>query len=297
MRITRQALDDLRVAFQTTFQEAFDAVASRRARIVEPVASSTESNVYGWLGEIPGMREWIGPRVVHGLLEHDYRLKNRDFEMTVGVLRNAIEDDNLNIYAPRFRAMGRAAAEWQERLAWNALMAGFAAECYDGQPYFDTAHPVIAANGAVQPVSNVQAGAGPAWYLMATAGVVKPLIEQTRKAPEFVAKDKLDDDNVFYNKQFVYGTDARGETGYGFWQMSFASKAPLTPANYEAARTAITTMTGDHGRPLGLVPDLLIVPPALEGTARRIVVNELVGGGNTNEWAGTAEVLMVPYLT
>jgi len=78
--------------------------------------------------------------------------------------------------------------------------------------------------------------------------------------------------------------------------MAHGSKATLNAANYEAARVAMTGMLGDHGRPPGIMPDLLMVPPSLEGATRRIVGNELTGGGNTNEWYNTAEVLVVPWL-
>ncbi|MGB3407087.1 MAG: Mu-like prophage major head subunit gpT family protein [Jannaschia sp.] len=297
MRITATSLDALRVGFNSTFQEGFATVISLSDQIAEPITSTTESNLYGWLAELPSMREWVGPRVVNVLSENDYRLKNKDWEQTVGVDRNYILDDNLGTTTPRFRVMGRSTALWREQLVWAALAAGFTAECYDGQPFFDTAHPVIDEEGTIQPVSNVQAGAGPAWFLMATNGPVKPIIRQIRKEPEFVAMDKPDDPNVFMNRQFIYGTDARGAAGYGFWQTCVGSKAALTPANYEAARTAITSMKGDHGNPLGLVPNLLVVPPTLEGAANKIVKNALVDGGNTNEWAGTADVLMVPYLS
>lgn len=49
--------------------------------------------MYAWLGDIPGMREWIGDREVQNLTASDYTIKNKDFELTVGVDRNAIEDD------------------------------------------------------------------------------------------------------------------------------------------------------------------------------------------------------------
>jgi phage major head subunit gpT-like protein len=297
MKLTRPGLDALRVGFNATFQEAFTAEPSYRDPIVERIASTTGENAYGWLADLPGMREWIGSRVVHGLAENEYRLPNRDFELTVSVQRNHIEDETLGTYTPRFRVMGRSTGRWLEELTWKALAAGFTSDCYDGQPFFDTAHPVIGENGDMELVANTDGGAGTAWYLMATKGIVKPLIEQTRKEPEFVARDNLDDDNVFFNKEFVYGTDARGNVGYGFWQMAWGSKQPLTPANYAKARAAILEMKGDHGRPLGIVPDTLVIPPSLESQANKIVKNALVDGGNTNEWAGTADVLMVPYLT
>nr|WP_295470261.1 Mu-like prophage major head subunit gpT family protein [Mesorhizobium sp.] len=81
-----------------------------------------------------------------------------------------------------------------------------------------------------------------------------------------------------------------------YWQMAYGSKQTLNAANYEAARGAITGMTGDHGRPLGLVPDLLVVPPTLEGAGREILKSALVNGGESNKWANSAELLMVPWL-
>ncbi|MEO0861548.1 MAG: Mu-like prophage major head subunit gpT family protein [Pseudomonadota bacterium] len=296
MELTRPNLNALRAGFQTIFEGALQGVADQRGDFVETVNSSSAEELYGWLADLQGMREWVGERVVQGLAENDYRLKNREFEMTVAVSTTAIRRDTLGTYGPKFRIMGQAAGEWQERLFWEALAAGTTGICYDGQPYFDTAHPVLAANGNIQPVSNFQDGAGPTWYLMMTNGIVKPLIEQTEKTPDFVALDDPRDHNVFWEKNVVYGTDAAGATGYAFWQMAYASRAPLTKENYEAARSAMINLTGDYGRPLGVVPNQLVVPASLEGAARRIVMNELIDGGNSNEWAGTAEVTMSQWL-
>ncbi len=58
------------------------------------------------------------------------------------------------------------------------------------------------------------------WYLFCTTQVVKPLIFQNRKNPEFVALDRPDGDTAFRTKQFMYGADARYNAGYGLWQMA-----------------------------------------------------------------------------
>ena len=55
-------------------------------------------------------------------------------------------------------------------------------------------------------------------------------------------------------------------------------------------------MKGDYGRPLGIKPNLLVVPPALESAGRKILNSENASGGETNEWKGTAELLVVPWL-
>lgn len=61
------------------------------------------------------------------------------------------------------------------------------------------------------------------WFLLDTSKPIKPLIFQERKKPEFVAKDNIKDDNVFFNKEFIYGVDSRDNAGYGLWQLAYGS--------------------------------------------------------------------------
>lgn len=296
MQITQTALQNLRVGFKTEFQNAFDAVPSFRGRITRTVTSTTASNVYGWLKGLTGMREWLGDRVVDNLSEAAYTIVNRHFEKTVGVDRNHIEDDNLGIYSESFQLMGDGAARLPEELVWGLLKAGFATNCYDGQYFFDTDHPVLKADGTMGTFANTDGGAGTPWFLMCTKRPLKPIIYQERKAPTFVSKDRETDDNVFDKRQFVYGVDMRCNVGYGLPQLAWGSKQTLNAANYGIARAAMMGFTADGGGPLGLVPDLLVVPPSLESAGRKLLNSEYAAGGETNEWKGTAELLVVPWL-
>ena len=56
------------------------------------------------------------------------------------------------------------------------------------------------------------------------------------------------------------------------------------------------SLRDDEGKPLGITPNLLVVPPSLEAEARELLVVERTGGGNTNKWRGSAEMLVVPWL-
>ena len=297
MKLTSAALDALRVGFKTHFQDAFDADAALNeyTKIAEVVTSTTGEEKYGWLGELPGMREWIGARVVHGLAEHDYAIQNKDFELTVAVDRNHIEDDKLGTYGTRFKALGKAAARNPDQLVFGALKNGFTTDCYDGQFFFDTDHPVIAENGAKMSVSNFGGGSGTAWYVLATKEIIKPIIFQERKKPEFVYLDKPTDANVFSQKKFIYGVDSRCNVGYGFWQMAYASRQALTEENFAAAVAALTSMKGDHGQPLGLRPNLIVVDGTMAHTARKLLNAEQISGTD-NVLKGTAEVLVSSWL-
>lgn len=297
MLLNTTSLRALYTGFSTAFQGGFDGVAPQYAEVAMTVNSTTAENQYGWIGQMPNVREWIGDRVIQNLDLHDYAIRNRTFEQTVGVFREHIEDDNLGIYNPLFQELGRAVAVFPDQLVWPLLKAGFATLCYDKQFFFDTDHPVLDETGATISVSNSGGGSGAAWYLADTTRAIKPIIWQSRKPfNNLIRKDREDDDNVFNSRTFVYGTDGRCNVGFGFWQLVYGSKQTLDATNYEAARAAMIGMKGDFGRPLGIRPNKLIVPPSLEGAGRRLLQSQLVNGGESNPWAGTAELVVVPWL-
>lgn len=296
MLVNSANLDSLRVGFKTSFQNGLAIAPSLYTRIATVVPSASKEEKYGWLGKVPKVREWIGARAVQNLAQYDYAIKNKSFELTIAVDRDDVEDDNLGIYSPLFEEMGRSTGAHSDDLCFSMLKAGFATNCYDGQYYFDTDHPVLDANGVSQSVANTDGGAGAPWFLMDVSRSLKPIIFQKRKEFQFVAKDDPKDDRVFENKEFRYGSDGRNNAGFGFWQFAWGSKQTLDSAHYATARAAISGMKGDYAQPLGLTPNLLVVPPALESAGRKILNSELASGGETNEWKGTAELLVVPWL-
>lgn len=297
MEINSVTLRSANVGFNAAFARGLGTAASLYTSVATVVPSSTKTQEYGWLGKAPRFRQWLGDRVVNAMAKHGYSLTNQSFENTLGVDRDDFEDDNLGVYTPLFEEMGSAARTFPDELVWALLKAGFETKCYDGQYFFDTDHPVLDEDGDPISVANTDGGAGTPWFLMDVSRPLKPLIFQERKKfDRLVRMDKEDDTNVFMRKEFLYGLDGRCQVGFGFWQQAWGSKQTLDAAHYATARAAIGGMKGDYGRPLGLNPRLLVVPPSLEGAARKIVGNQLTTGGETNEWYGTAEVLVVPWL-
>ena len=296
MLVNAANLRNLYVGFSKNFEDGLGQAPSEWKQVATEVPSTTRENEYGWLGKLPGMREWLGDRVVHGMGTYKYAIANKPYELTVGVDRDDIEDDNLGVYRPMFTEMGRASAAHYDQLVFPALANGFSQPCYDGQSFFDTDHPVLDADGVETSISNSGGGSGTPWFLLDDTRALKPIILQIRKRPEMVAKDRVDDDNVFTKKQFVYGVDGRHAVGYGFWQMAYGSKQTLNAANYAGARAAMMGMKGDYGRPLGIRPSLLVVPPSLEGAALQLLNAENDGAGATNVWRNTAKLLVCPWL-
>jgi phage major head subunit gpT-like protein len=270
--------------FKATFQKFQTAVETQWQGIAMELASSTYEEEYGWLKETAGIREWIGDRQILQLEAEGYKVRNRDFEKTLGVNRNIIKDDRLGLMTPRLMTMGEDAGRHPDELVFDTLNHGFENKCFDGQFFFDVDHPVQVDELTTASVSNYGGGvASSAWFLVDTSRVLKPIILQKRQAFEFTALDDPTDANVFLKRQFMYGIDGRFGGGYGFWQTIYASRQPLNSANFEAALTAMTTMRGDFGRRLNLKPSAIWYPPELESAARDVLKVAQTAGTN-NKW-------------
>ena len=296
-RVTREILNRMTTGFKAIFQGAFDAAEPKWSMIAEKVNSTTSIETYAWLAQIPGMKKWIDERRVKRLNVEAYTLKNDKFEDTFAVKREAIEDDQLGTYSMAAKGLGAAVAEHPDELVFEALKKGSETVCYDGQNFFDTDHPVMV-DGEETSVSNVQTGAHPAWYLLCTTKAVKPIIYQERVKAELEALDDAGtSDHVFMKDEYIYGARSRGAAGYSFWQLAFKSTAELTPENFTAARAAMAKLVGDEGRPLNIVPNLLVVPPELESKAEEILKVGRTTGGKDNPNKGKAEILMTPWIS
>lgn len=297
--LTAALLTALNVGFRNDFQRGLGATPTHWERVATKVPSSSASTTYGWLGQFPRLREWIGDRVLKDMQAHGYSITNKSYEGTVSVPRTAIEDDEVGVYSPLMEEMGRAAKAHPDELVYLLLAAGGSTLCYDGQYFFDTDHPVypnVDGTGTAESVSNLDvpgASPGPAWYLLDTTRAIKPLIYQERKAPVFTAMTRLDDESVFTSNLFRWGVDSRGNVGFGFWQMAYCSRQALDATHYGNARAAMASFKADGGRPLGITPNLLVVPPSLEGAGRRLLEKDADGG---NEWYKSAQLLVCPWL-
>lgn len=215
------------VNLKTTFNNAFDSAPSQWQKVAMMVPSTARSNDYKWLSTFPRMQKWIGEKAVKALAASGYSLTNDDWEATVEVDRNDIEDDNLGIYAPQAQMAGFSAKQLPDEIVFDLVSKGFISLCYDGQYFFDIDHPV-----AGQSVSN--------------------------KGSKKLSADTL----------------------------------AAAKASYGAARTAMKKFKDDEGRPLNINPNVLLVPPALEDTARALLTVDKLEDGKANPYKGTAELVV-----
>lgn len=301
MIITNGSLQALRTGLSKAYEKGFETAKPNHEPITMIVPSTTASNTYGWLGQMPKVREWLGDRVINNLKEHGYAVANKDFEVTIGVKRTDIEDDNIGIYTPITEEMGMSMGEHPGELVYTLLAAGFTEVCYDGQYFFDTDHPVNDkhdGSGTDTTVSNIQAGTGTnaPWFLVDGSRAIKPLIYQDRKKPVFTSMTKLDDEVVFTSNEFRFGADSRGNVGFGLWQQAFASKEDLTADNFNICRQAMMDLKADGGKPLGINPTQLVVGSSNLIAAENLILKEKLANGEDNPLYKKVEIVYSPYL-
>lgn len=84
----------------------------------------------------------------------------------------------------------------------------------------DTPNPY---KGTVELLVNPWLRSRKQWFLHVTNRPLKPFIFQQRKAPTFVQQTDTENDDVFMRAIYKFGAEARGNVGYGLWQLSVGS--------------------------------------------------------------------------
>ena len=169
MLVNKSTIAAVFLTLKTTFMNAFDAAPSQWQQTAMLVPSSTGQNDYTWLSKFPKMIKWIGDKAIKQLEAFKYTVVNDDFEATVEVDRNDIEDDNLGIYGPQAQMAGYSAKQLPDEIVADLKNNGFTNPCYDGQYFYDTDHPVGEAktstsNKATTALSAATAAAAAASY-------------------------------------------------------------------------------------------------------------------------------------
>ena len=291
MIVNQAALQGIYKTFSVLFNQAFEGASSMWPLVAMEAMSGGRSVDYKWLGDFPTMREWVGDRVIKDLSAFGYEIVNKPFEATVSVDRDDIEDDLIGVYTPMIQGLAAAAKQHPDLLVWPLLKLGFSTLCFDGQYFFDGDHPV-----GDTTVSNTGGGSGEPWFLMDLSRPLKPMILQIRKRPQFVAMDSPENPEVFMRKKFIYGVDDRKNVGFGLWQLAYGSKQTLDATAYAAARAAMMSFKNENDVSLGIVPTHIVVGPTNESAGKKVVDNQFLANGASNEWYNTAKLVVVPWL-
>ena len=121
-------------------------------RVATIIKSTKKQETYPWLGATGKMQEWKDERVPQAMLEHNFTVTNRDWEGSISVDRNAIEDEQYGQINIRVRELAQEAKRFLGELIFELLgqgnlsigtsanFSGKTITCYDGLPFFSTSH-------------------------------------------------------------------------------------------------------------------------------------------------------------
>ena len=127
-------------SFRALYLETFDKTETIWPRFAMEAPSESPEETYNWLGRVPAMKEWLDQKTLSQLRGFDYTLKNKDWESTIEVDRNDIEDDKLGLYRPRIMELGEEGKRHPEELLSTVRKDGVTKLAYDGQFFYDTDH-------------------------------------------------------------------------------------------------------------------------------------------------------------
>lgn len=136
--VTSDFLSAVLSGFRAIFTDAFTAAdkeALWKALCLE-TQSDSDKETYSWLEAVPSISEWVAERRVYGLSAEGYEIQNKNYEGTISVDRNTLEDDKYGMIAPRVRQLAARMANHPAKLVFQLLNAGASTVTYDGVNFF-----------------------------------------------------------------------------------------------------------------------------------------------------------------
>jgi len=236
----------LLAGMKTEFMKAYASTPIPEwERVATVLPSTKDQETYPWLGSVGKVREWKDERVPEALLEHNFSITNRDWEASIAVDKNAIDDEQYGQIKIRIQSLAVEAKRFIGELIFELLgqgnlstgtstnFSGKTITCYDGLPFFSASH-------------------------------------------------------------------SEGSSG----TQSNKGTVAFSLANLKTAITAMKGYKDDKGKYLNVVPDLLVVNPSDEFTAREILNSQFYPEEGTktaklaiNVLKGICDLYVTPYLT
>lgn len=135
--------------------------------------------------------------------------------------------------------------------------------------------------------------------------VIKPRVQQLAQEaarwPSELVLTTLVANGLAYDGQNFFDTD-HGESGTSQVNTQTGTGTTLAQvrADFITARTAMMRITDDQGRPMGVMPDLVIIPPDLQDVFEQLVATNSPGGSTTlaltNTLSKAVDILVDPNL-
>lgn len=144
MIITPQSLDGLFVTFMAQYEMGARSATPVHSQIADVFSIPTGELDFPIPEAFGAWKEWKKgeERTWRNLAAHNARAVTKDYELSVSIPRDAIRFDRYQTFAPRFAEEGRRSQLVWDDIVFAALLAGETTVCFDGQEFFDAAHPV-----------------------------------------------------------------------------------------------------------------------------------------------------------
>ena len=104
------------------------------------VDSDGADEAYGILGDMPGVKEWLGDRQFKELRAGTFTIANKLWEDSLLIKKTDLADGRTLMYGPLMEDLGIEAAHHPDELFFTAMVNGETETCFDGQYFFDTDH-------------------------------------------------------------------------------------------------------------------------------------------------------------
>ena len=96
--------------------------------------SDQQSETYGWLGQVPAMRKWIGQRQKNQAKPYKLTIHNDKYETSIGIDLEDLRRDKLGATQKQVGKMARRVAVLPNKLITDILVAN--GNAYDGNAFF-----------------------------------------------------------------------------------------------------------------------------------------------------------------
>lgn len=141
MELNSTTIVAFKTKFDTEFNKAFELAQTNYEKAAFVMNSGRVETVqHRWMAGIPGMREFVGARVINNIDSKGFAVTNKLWEDTISIRRVDLERDQWGIYTPLVGRIGSTAKQHRDKLVFELLsdcIAGAAGTtCYDGSNFY-----------------------------------------------------------------------------------------------------------------------------------------------------------------
>jgi len=221
----------------TTIRSLWQQVPIFYPKIMTTVPCESEFFVDAWIGRMPKMREWLGPRVAYEPARQTYTAQIQNFEGTYTIDRFELDDDKYGVVYAMLPDLAYNAKCWPEFTLRDWLESLGTMGSYqrqlglDGVSHWNTAHPVN-------------------------------IYQTTAFASSAIGSTYCNDSSGGGYTATIYTTGSNTTTR--------TIGGALTPTSFASVVQYMSLIPDESGELHGLVPDTMMVPEMLETDANMI---------------------------